>query len=136
MVSLATPTTKDPRGVDPICTRDPACPLHDSSLDEVLGRGRPVAFLVATPAYCQVDVCGPVLDLLVDQGDTFGGVEMVHAEVYTDDTLESATEAVRAYKLPTEPVLYLAGADGTIRERLDNIYDTTELAAALEKLVS
>ena len=34
-----TPTDQDHRGVDPICTRDPACPLHDVSLSQALTAG-------------------------------------------------------------------------------------------------
>jgi hypothetical protein len=44
------------------------------------------------------------------------------------------TEAVKAYELPFEPVLYVAGADGVIRARLDSIYDGTELGAVLAGL--
>ena len=61
---------------------------------------------------------------------------MVHAEVYTDTTLEATTAAVQDYKLSFEPVLYLAGADGVIASRLDSIYDVAELRGELTKLVS
>ena len=63
-------------------------------------------------------------------------VTMIHNEVYTSRDLEQTTDAVQAYKLPSEPVLFLAGADGVIFERLDNIYDEVELQASLERLVA
>ena len=47
--SLDTPTTADARGVDPICTADPVCPLHDVTLADALAAGDPIALLVATP---------------------------------------------------------------------------------------
>ena len=47
---------------DPLCTQDPQCPLHSVSLDQVLGSGKPVAVMFATPARCQTQYCGPVLD--------------------------------------------------------------------------
>ena len=137
LVSVATPTTADARGVDPICTREPACELHGMSLDEALKQGRPVAFAIATPAYCQIGVCGPVVDVLQSFRGEYGDrVEMIHAEVYTDRTIKTTAPVVQAYQLPTEPVLWLAGADGVVTARLDNIYDTTELGAALDELVS
>ena len=43
--AIDTPTTDDPRDVDPICTREPACPLHDITLREALSLGKPVAYL-------------------------------------------------------------------------------------------
>ncbi len=134
MVPVDTPTPDDNRGVDPICTKDPACPLHELTLTDALAKGTPVAFLVATPAFCQTAACGPVLDVLVAERAAFAGITMVHAEVYTDTTIETTSPAVDAYRLPFEPVLYLAGADGVIRERIDSIFDATEVRAALSAL--
>jgi len=137
MISLPTPTVEEPLGVDPICTREPACALHDVSLDRALEAGRPLAFLISSPAFCQVRICGPVLDVLLEHQSEFGDrVTMIHNEVYTSRDLKQTTDAVQAYKLPSEPILFLAGADGVIRERLDNIYDEVELRASLERLVS
>ena len=59
MIPLDTPTTADQRGVELLCTRSPACPLHDITLREALAKGTPVAFIVATPQYCQTAICGP-----------------------------------------------------------------------------
>ena len=44
------PTFEAAAGVDRICTRIEPCPFHAVSADEVIGSGRPVAVLVATPA--------------------------------------------------------------------------------------
>ena len=127
-----TPTVDDGRGVNPICTRDPACPLHDITLTQALREGKPVAYLIGTPAYCQTAVCGPVLDLLLKEQPNRPGMVMLHAEVYTDDTIETVAPAVTAYHLNFEPALFVADARGTIVARLDSIYDTKELTAALD----
>jgi hypothetical protein len=150
LVPVDTPTTSDARGVNPICTRTPACPLHAVTLRDAIAAKKPVALLIGTPAYCQTGICGPVLDVLLDRQSRFPGVTMVHAEVYVnpDEALSSSatssgtsgpdlgdvTAAVKAYELPFEPVLYLARSDGTIDSRLDNIYDGAELDAALQRL--
>jgi hypothetical protein len=126
-----TPTVGDQRGVNPICTAEPQCPLHDVTLTEALGEGRPVAFIVSTPRFCQVAICGPVLDVLLSQQEAFPNVRMVHAEVYTDETTETLAPAIGAYGLTFEPALFLAGSDGRLATRFDNIWDTTELAEAL-----
>jgi hypothetical protein len=137
MVPVVTPTTSDAQGVNPICTREPACDLHQITLTDALSQSKPVAFLVATPAYCQTAACGPVLDVLLGQQSAFGSkVQMVHAEVYTDSSLANTTQAVQDYHLTFEPVLYLAGPDGVIKTRLDSIFDTKELNDALNALVS
>jgi len=131
-----TPTVKDHRGVNPICTRDPACPLHQVTLSQALSSGKPVAYLIGTPAYCQTAVCGPVLDLLLAQQPNRPDFTMVHSEVYTDDTIENVAPAVTAYHLNFEPALFIANAKGVLVARLDSIYDTQELTAALDKGVA
>ncbi len=127
-----TPTVDDGRGVNPICTRDPACPLHDRTQSSVLAAGQPIAYLIGTPAYCKTAVCGPVLDLLLDEQDSRPDIAMIHAEVYTDDTIEVVAPAVTAYSLNFEPVLFVADASGTLVARLDSIWDASELTAALD----
>ena len=79
----ASPTTADTLGVDPICTRDPACPLHTQSLSTVIGAGKPVAALFATPARCQSKYCAPVLDEFLDVIKGYGDrIVPVHTEIY------------------------------------------------------
>lgn len=135
-MSGPTPTTADTGGVDPICTRQPQCPLHEVSLDAALVEKRPLAVLFATPARCQSQLCGPVLDTLLAHHDAFADrVRFVHVEIFASRTGTTVAPATKAYDLTQEPFLFLAGADGVIRERIDNAYDRTEAKQALERLV-
>lgn len=138
LISVPTPTLDNARGVDPICTAEPPCPLHTTSLDAAIGGDKAIAFLIATPAFCQTAICGPVLDLLVARMEEFADVvTMVHAEVYPSEETagQMTTDAVRAYGLAWEPSLFLALPDSTITHRLDYTYDEAELDAALAELV-
>lgn len=135
--SVTTPTTADPAGVDPICTREPPCPLHAVELTTALGK-EPVALLVSTPAFCQTAICGPVLDLFVDAEAEFPDVTFIHVEVYASaEEVEAEglqaplAPAVEALGLPFEPALFLIAADGTIAERIDVVYDQVELRDSL-----
>ena len=136
MPSLETPTTADARGVNPICTREPACPLHDVTLAEALGEGLPVALLVATPAFCQIAICGPVLDVLLDVREDHPGIRFLHAEVYADPAkdLETYAPVVGPLGLHFEPCLVLVGPDGVVVDRIDTIYDRAELQARIDLL--
>ncbi len=139
MPPTPTPTTADPLGVTPICTLEPQpCPLHDVSLPAALGEDRPIALLISTPKFCQVAICGPVLDVLLGQVATFPQVRFLHAEVYKEPerTLNESTEIVGSLGLFFEPSLVLAGADGKVVGRLDNIYDAAELSEALDQLTA
>ncbi|CAN5692408.1 hypothetical protein BH20ACT2_BH20ACT2_17000 [soil metagenome] len=144
MVRFDTPTVADARGVEPLCTREPEpCPFHDATLTEALAAG-PVAFLIATPAYCATAICGPVVDVLMNRRAEFADrVGMVHAEVFASGEEAAANPAgatvapaVRAYDLSFEPSMVLADAEGRVAERLDFIFDAEELQEALARLVS
>lgn len=136
-----TPTTADAGGVDPICTADPQCPLHEVDLEEVLGTA-PVAVLVSTPAFCATAICGPVLDLFEAAAEAHPDITFIHVEPYASGTLveeegpsaDNLSPAVEAWSLPFEPCLFLVDAEGTVVERLDVIYDADELDAALALL--
>ncbi|MDZ7676746.1 MAG: hypothetical protein U5K30_16980 [Acidimicrobiales bacterium] len=138
--AIETPTTDDARGVTPICTRDPQCDLHGQTVADALDAGGPVALLVATPAFCQTVVCGPILDILLEQVPDYPDVRFVHAEVYTDPsenevppTPEDFAPVIAELGLPYEPVLYVTGPDGVVRERLDYIFDARDMRASLDR---
>jgi hypothetical protein len=132
-----TPTTADARGVNPICTHQPECALHDMTLTAALVSGKPVAYLIGTPAFCQTGVCAPILDNLLTAHAALGDkVAMVHSEVYTDSTASTPTPAVTAYHMSFEPCLWVTDATGTIVERLDFVFDQGEINAALAKVTA
>ena len=131
-----TPTTTDSRGVTPLCTRPEPCPFHELTLTEALAAGRPVAYLVGTPAHCQTAICGPVLDLLIAAAPGFPQFSFVHAEVYADEAAKEIAPAVAQLGLQFEPLLFVVGADGIVQRRLDVIYDRNELEMALSAAIS
>jgi len=134
---IPTPTPSDALGVTPICTRDPVCPFHTTSLDAALDLGRPIVLLVSTPAHCQTAICGPVLDLLTRRREALerAGVSVIHAEVYTDDSVQTTTSTVDALGLTFEPSLFVADGAGIVQARLDYTFDATELDDTLAPLV-
>jgi hypothetical protein len=77
-----------------------------------------------------------VLDLLVHRHEQLDPqVAFVHAEVYTDNTAKTTTEAVQTYGLTYEPALWLALPDGTIQSTLAYTWDSTELDQELARVV-
>jgi hypothetical protein len=144
MPAIDTPTFDDARGVDPICTLLPEpCPFHTQTLGEALSTGDRVALLIATPQFCQTDVCGPVVELLIEASADFPDIQIVHGEVYvspfenvpgTPDS--SLTEVISALNLDFEPSLYLVDEAGTVADVLHLAWDRTELRAVLENFAS
>ena len=132
--AVDTPTMADPRDVDPVCTREPACPLHDVSLRDALAMGKPVAYLLGTPAYCQTGTCSPALDAILEVREKVGdAVTFIHAEIYTDRTATTAAKAVTDYKMTFEPALFITDARGVLVERLDAIFDAEEVRATFAR---
>lgn len=131
--SIDTPTTQNARGITPICTRKPEpCPLHDVNLRDALTMGKPVVYLLGTPAYCQTGTCTPALDALLSAHESFGDRAIfIHAEVYTDTTATVSAPAVTAHKMTFEPALFITDATGKLVERLDAIFDSSEVLEAL-----
>jgi hypothetical protein len=134
----ASPTAAAPLGVNPICTRTPACPLHDVSLSDVIGNGEPVAVMFATPALCQSQYCGPVLDELLGMMAPYRakGVQMVHVEIYDSNKGATQSPTVAAWSLPSEPWLFTIDGSGVIKERIDGAMATNEIRSALDRLVA
>ncbi len=72
---LDTPTLALPGPMDPLCTLfDGPCPFHEHTVAEVLQAGEPLAFLIATPAYCSTSYCGPVLETLIASAGNFPSI--------------------------------------------------------------
>ena len=141
LINVATPTPDNHRGVEPICTRTPSCPWHTPSLDAALAEHKPIALLFATPKLCQTAVCGPALDTLLTLKDQFEPrVRFLHVEVYKDGSGNTPNPplapAVSAYHLFGEPILFLAGADGKVVERIDGLFGVAEAQEGLNRIVA
>jgi hypothetical protein len=128
-----TPTVGAAGGVDPICTRDAnPCPFHAVTLTEALTTGKPVVYIVGTPAHCSTGTCAPGLEFLIESAATYGAdVTFVHAEVYADPEGTMVAPAVEALALDYEPVIWVADATGTVTSRIDIVWDAAELETLL-----
>jgi hypothetical protein len=131
-----TPTADDVGGdLARIDTRIPPDTMHDDDLTEVLGE-RPVVLLFATPALCQTRVCGPVVDVAEqvkrDHGDT---AAFIHMEIYNDNLANKGLRSqVRAYRLPTEPWLFVIDCEGRIDTRIEGAFSVAELEDAVSRV--
>ena len=133
-VSVRTPTTSAPDGADPLCSRKPACSMHDVSLDAALKSGRPVVVTFSAPAFCATETCGPVVDLVeAAKKSSPAAAHFIHVEAYRKQGAELAP-ALKAWKFATEPWTYFVGRDGMVVERLAGAIGAEEITAALAKL--
>lgn len=116
---------------------DPDPRLHELSLDEALGNGRPTVVAFATPAFCQTAACGPTLEVVKDVMDHYPDVNWLHVEVY--ENLDSAAggaldpvDAIAAWSLPSEPWVFVVDSDGIVTARFEGALGAEELRRALD----
>ncbi len=134
-----TPTVDDHRGVEPYCSLTPdPCPLHDLTLTQALQAGKPLVFMVGTPAHCQTGACAPALEFLVSSHQRVGDAAvMVHADVYADNAGTQLAPIIDALgPLEYEPAVYFVTPGGQIVDRLDGIWDQTEIDQRVDALLS
>ncbi|HVM19586.1 MAG TPA: hypothetical protein VM307_06475 [Egibacteraceae bacterium] len=122
-LAVPTPTVDRPLNFEKLCTQDPACEMHDISLDQALEDGRPVMLMFATPEFCQTATCGPAvgtMDEIRTSGDWPEDLAWIHVEVYSEVSGELKTgKPIRDWGLPSEPWLFSIDGSGDIARRLD-----------------
>jgi hypothetical protein len=93
--------------------------------------------MFATPARCQSQYCGPVLDQLLAVKDRYADkVTFIHVEVYPSPESPTPVPAFSGWGLESEPWLFGIGTDGKVTSRLDGAFATTEITALLDGLVA
>ena len=111
--------------------------LAIGSLSSLVGAGKPIAVMFATPALCQTATCGPVLDALLSIRKPYEDrVAFVHIEIYKSNKGVDVAPTVAAWNLPGEPWLFTVDGQGTVKSRLDGAFGRDEMKQALDALVA
>jgi hypothetical protein len=134
---IHTPTLASAGGdAKKIDTRVPtANGLLRDDLYDVLGK-KPVVLAFATPLLCQSRVCGPVVDI-VDQVHAQLGAKasFIHVEIYKDNKVaDGFLPQVEAFRLPTEPWVFVIDRHGRVSTRFEGAFSAGELAAAVKRV--
>ncbi|HEV3398302.1 MAG TPA: thioredoxin family protein [Actinomycetes bacterium] len=134
---LATPVATTAAGRKRICTREPACPLHEISLDDALKAGRPTVVNFGTPLLCTSQICGPVVDEQMVVADKVGDkASFVHVEIYPSRDTSKPVRALTEYGFTTEPWLLVVDRDGVIQARYEGPVTAGQIDAALRPLLA
>jgi hypothetical protein len=135
--ALATPVARSANDRRKICTREPACPLHEISLDDALAAGRPTVVNFATPLLCSSQMCGPVVDEQMVVADKLGGkASFVHVEIYPSRNPARPVRALTEYGFSTEPWLLVVDRGGVIRARYEGPVTAGQIEDALRPLLA
>jgi hypothetical protein len=117
-------------------SRVPDRELYRSSVAGALRDHAPFVVVFATPAFCTSRTCGPVVDVVstVRRAHTDDGIRFIHVEIYEDnDPAKGENRWVKEWKLPSEPWVFVVGADGKVRDRLEGTVSVRELEASVKR---
>lgn len=133
---VSTPTADEVADISEIDTRVPASTMHDQDLADVLGK-KPVVLLFATPALCQSRICGPVVDVAEQVKRDYGDqAAFIYQEVYVDNDLSKGVRPqLKAFRLGSEPWLYVIDREGRVSTVIEGAYSVDELEAAVQRVV-
>lgn len=157
--TLTAATVTDPLELSSAAVTEPS--LYATSLDDALAAKKPIALLFATPGFCRTAVCGPSVKVYADLAKTFGSeITFIHSEIYrfpfgdsfaqqnaifqtamnegrnlTDEERKAGvSDAYYAWKLQSEPWLFLIDSKGVIVGRYEGGLTQEELTPALAAL--
>src|SRR5690242_10558964 len=133
---ITTPTSASVNGdLDKIDTRTPHDDMHQVNFRQVVGK-KPVVLVFATPLLCVSRVCGPVVDIAQQVEHTFPQAKQfafVHMEIYNNNkVIDGYRPQVAAFRLPTEPWVFVVGKNGKIAARMEGAFSVAELQNALK----
>jgi hypothetical protein len=145
--SVKTPTLADVGGDLAKISSDPT-PVkrfYETSEADVLAAKKPFVLIFATPKFCTSQTCGPTLDKLKPVAAAHPEMTFINVEPYLlhDDqgqlqpTLDAggnlqAVPATLAFKLSSEPFVFVVGADGKISSTFELVFAPDEIEAAIK----
>jgi hypothetical protein len=135
--SVSTPVATTPAGIAKICTRVPVDHMHYISLDEALTNGKPTVVSFATPKFCTSQLCGPVVDeqILVFEKIGKDKANFIHVEEFPTQDVSVQSPPFVAWKLHTEPWVFVIDSGGVIRARFLGPAVAPMIEAALTPLL-
>lgn len=117
-------------------SRVPDSELHRSSVADTLADRVPFVVAFATPKYCTSRTCGPVVDVVstVRRDHAGSNIRFIHVEIYEDnDPAKGENRWVREWQLPSEPWVFVVGANGKVRDRFEGTVSVRELDASVRQ---
>jgi hypothetical protein len=122
--------------------------FHAMSIAQATSSGSPSVIAFATPSFCRTRTCGPALQVAIRAQEKFRNrVNFVHVEPYeldADGNLATDSqgnqfllaEAGKAWRLPSEPWVFVVDASGTVVARFEGPYALEELEFTLGQLIA
>lgn len=125
----------------------PVARFYDTSEAAALAAHKPFVLVFATPKFCQSATCGPTLDKLKPVAAAHPEMTFINVEPYQlkdvggqlQPVLDAqgglqTVPATVAFKLQTEPYVFVVGADGKVSSSFELIFSPDEIEAAIKQV--
>jgi hypothetical protein len=144
--SVQTPTLAEAGGDVAKISSDanPVKRFYETSEADALAAKKPFVLIFATPKFCKSATCGPTLDRLKPVAAAHPELTFINVEPYklqyTDGQLQpvmtgqdlTPVEATTAFKLTSEPYVFVIGADGKVSSTFELVFSPDEIEAAIQ----
>ena len=145
--SVDTPTLADVGGDLTRISTDakPEKRFYETSEADALAAHKPFVLIFATPKFCQTATCGPTLDKLKPVAAAHPEMTFINVEpyelTYENGGLQAKLDATNqlipvpatnAFKLTTEPYVFVIGADGVVSATFELVFSPDEIEAAIK----
>jgi len=143
--SVRTPTLADAGGDVARISSDPSPEkrFYETSEADALAAHKPFVLIFATPKFCQSATCGPTLDKLKPVARAHPEMTFINVEPYklqfsngslqpvlTNNQL-TPDDATLAFRLQTEPYVFVVGADGKVSASFELVFAPDEIESAI-----
>ncbi len=147
--SIKTPTLADVGGDVAKISSDPKPDpnFYQTSEADALAAKKPFVLIFATPKFCQSATCGPTLDKLKPVAAAHPEMTFINVEPYqlmiSDGSLQpvldakgnlTPVDATNAFKLQTEPYVFVVGSDGIVKASFELVFSPDEIEAAIKSV--
>ncbi len=146
--SVRTPTLAEVAGdVAKISTDpNPDKRFYETSEATALAGKEPFVLIFATPKFCQSATCGPTLDRMKPVAAAHPELTFINVEPYklklVDGQLQPVlsngqlvtVEATDAFRLSSEPYVFVVGSDGTVSASFELVFSPEEIETAIKAL--
>jgi hypothetical protein len=137
------PIAADESGLHDLDTSvSPSLTQHNLTIADAIASGKPTVVAFSTPAFCQSQICGPIKEIFDDLNVAYEGrANFVHIEPYDVPKMRNGdcpslenclVPTLTEWRLPSEPWVFVVGADGLIDAKFDGIASYEEIDAALK----
>ncbi len=111
---------------------NPVPALYQMTVADALQSGKPSVITFATPAFCQTQICAPVVTTVESVFEQVGdAANFLHLEVYKDFQELTVSDEMTEWDLTTEPWTFILNADGEVAARLGGPVSKAEILSEL-----